>query len=661
MTLGQAIPDAAPTVTMQAGGLEGLMPVGLDVREGVSRPFRIDVEFLASDPKLDIKSLLGQPVTVTFEADSNGAVREFDGIASRVELVGYDLNATFYRMRLRPKFWFLRKSANCRIFQGKSAQDIISQIFSEQGLSDFEWKISGSAGTLPREYCVQFGESDANFVSRLLVEEGISYYFTHADGLHTLILCDDLTSSDAVAGSEDIRLAAHDSNGQTGQFQHWSSRLSMQTGTVTTREYDFRKPRAVLEGTSQVNVSAFQGLGAEAYELYRYPSGVARQPDSEFALDDITASAQIRLESVQAGVKTIRAVGNAYWLKPGDMVNISTDFTDESQQSYVVLDAVHRIGYEKHGRSQGGDGWYDGRYLLQHAANPIRRRPRCRSVKMPGPQTAVVIGPTVGDPNTDQFGRLQVCFPWDREGANTCWLRCVQSFAGKGWGSFILPRVGQEVVVEFFNGDPDRPIVTGALYNADMTGPLTLPDQMALTSMKTKTLGAESPDQGHELTFDDTSGTESILLHSERDFVREVENNDSLKVGFDKQDPGDQTIGIFNNQVVTIGDDSAADGSQTVMIKSNRSVTLKEGDDTLSISQGDWNVSLSSGTATISAAQQIVLKVGSTQLSLDASGITLQGTTIEIDADGSLVAKAAEIKEQASAEMTLQGGVVKIN
>jgi len=327
-----------------------------------------------------------------------------------------------------------------------------------------------------------------------------------------------------------------------------------------------------------------------------------------------------------------------------------------------VLQAIHTIGDGVGAMGTADNDWYQGRYLLQNAANPIRPRKTTRKPRMPGPQTAVVMQSVGNGQDTDKYGRVKVQFHWDRDDANTsCWLRCVQSLAGKGWGTFALPREGQEVVVEFLNGDPDRPIVTGALYNADMNGPRNLPDEAACTTLKTRSIGSESADEGHELTLDDTPGAESILIHSENDFVREVENNDALKVGFDKQSPGDQTIDIFNNQVVNIGDDAADDGSQTVTVKSNRTVTLNEGDDGLTITQGDWNVSLAAGSATISAAQQIVLKVGSTQLTLNASGITLQGTNVEIDADGSFVTKAAEIQEEASASMTLKGGVVQIN
>ncbi len=640
---------------MSAEGLEGVQPCRFVIREAVSRPFRVDLEFQSADVDLDLSALLGKHVTLAFELQSDGDERTVDGLVSRVALSGSHRDQRVFRARLRPWSWFLRDFSDCRIFQNMAVPDIIAAVVSNRDLGPLQQEFSGTYAE--REYCVQYNESDANFIHRLLEEEGISYLFQHEDGVHTMILYDDLTTAGPAEGYEEVAFHPGPAAavGQPDHFRSWSNRRATRTGAVTMRDYDFTKPRVDLTQDAAAAVAGFPQA-----ERFCYPGGYAEATVG-------AARAGVRLAGLQAGVDTVRAEGSARGLQPGATVTLSTHPRSEQNQDYIVLAAEHRIVAPGYAASSGAEAgaWYDGRYRLQPASKPIRPRRRSRRPQIRGPQTAVVVGPSGEETYTDNYGRIKVQFHWDRLGTNddnsSCWIRCVQSLAGKGWGAFALPRVGQEVVVEFLEGNPDRPLVTGTVYNADMSGPLTLPDRAACTSLKTKTIGAESPDQGHELTFDDTAEAEMIHFQSERDFERVVENNDSLKVGFEKQDPGDQTINIFNNQAVTIGDDDADDGSQTIVIKSDRSVTLNEGDDSLTVTQGDRTVSVPAGTVTISAGKKIVLQVGGSQLTLDPSGITLQGTMVEIDADGTFTAKGAEIQEEASASMTLKGGVVQIN
>ncbi|MBX3436561.1 MAG: type VI secretion system tip protein VgrG [Planctomycetaceae bacterium] len=637
---------------MSADGLDSLQPSRFVIREGVSQPFRIDLEFRAAGT-LDLAKFLGKHVTLTFQLQTSNGVRTIDGLVSRAAIVGTYRDQSVYRARLRPWSWFLKQSSDCRIFQNQSVPDIISAVASERGLGPLQKKLSGTYASV--EYCVQYNESDANFLHRLLEENGISYVFSHAAGAHTLILTDDVTKLGAVDGYADVALRPGTTGtvGQPDHFRTWSGGRAARTGTVTMRDYDFTKPRVDLTKDSAAAKPVFSAL-----EWYSYPG---RYTDASAG----ATLAAVRLDAMRSAVETVRASGTARGLQPGATVKVSTHPRSDQNQEYIVLEAEHRIVAPWHAPGPGEENWYSGRYRLQPSANTIRPRFSARRPRILGPQTAVVVGPSGQETYTDSYGRIKVQFHWDRLGKNddksSCWIRCAQPVAGKGFGAFALPRVGQEVIVEFLNGDPDRPLATGTVFNADMTGPLTLPDQASRTSLKTKTIGADSPDQGHELTFEDAANGEYILLHSERDFQRVVENNDDLKVGFEKKNPGNQTISIFNNQTVTIGDSSADDGSQSMTIKNKRDVTISQGADSLTVSKGDWNVTLSAGSATISAAKQIVLKVGDSQLTLDTSGITLKGTSIAINADGSFTAKGAEIQEEASASMTLKGGVVQIN
>ncbi len=646
---------ATPAITMSAEGLEGVQPRRFTIREAVSRPFRVDLEFQSADADLDLSALLGKHVTLTYELQSDSGERTVDGLVSRVVLSGSQRDQQVLRARLRPWSWFLRNFSDCRIFQNMAVPDIIAAVVSNRDLGPLEQELSGTYAE--REYCVQYNESDANFIHRLMEEEGISYLFRHEEGVHTMVLYDDLTAAGSVEGYEDVvfRPGPAAVVGQPDHFRLWSSCRATRTGTVTTRDYDFTKPRVDLTQDAVAAVAGFPDA-----ERYSYPG--------EYTEAEVGATrAGVRLDRLQAGAETVRAEGNARGLQPGATVTLSTHRRSEQNQDYIVLAAEHRIiapGQASSSSREPG-AWYDGRYRLQPASRAVRPPQRSRRPQIRGPQTAVVVGPDGEETYTDNYGRIKVQFHWDRLGANddnsSCWIRCVQSLAGKGWGAFALPRVGQEVVVEFLEGNPDRPLVTGTVYNTDMTGTLELPDRAACTSLKTKTIGADSPDQGHELTFDDTAEAEMIHFQSERDFERSVENNDLVKVGFEKQDPGNQLIDVFNNQMITIGDDSANDGSQSTVIKANRDVTLNEGNDSLTVTKGDRTVSVPAGTVTISAGKKLVLQVGDSQLTIDPSGITLKGTMVEIDADGTFTAKGAEIQEEASAAMTLKGGVVQIN
>ncbi len=647
--------STTPAVSISAEGLDDARLVRFVAREYVSRPFRIDVEFSSSSSDLDLGSLLGTHVTLSFETQVDSTQRLIDGVVARAAVVAADRDRTVYRARLRPWTWFLRQYADCRVFQNLSVPDIVSSVLDGRGLGTVEQDLTGSYAE--REYCVQYDETDANFVHRLLEEEGISYWFKHEDGDHTLVLQDDLTSVGAVDGYGDVPLVDGDVSGvgQTDAFRSWTGRRVACPGIATTRDFDFAAPRVDLTQDSE----SADDVAVDGSEVYWYPG---RYVDADVGL----ARAGVRLDALRQRSSRVRATGNVRGLQPGYTVTMSSHPRDDQNQDYVVLGCEHRVvAAGEHSGGSASRPWYDGRYLLQPTSNEIRPQRRHRPPRIRGPQTAIVVGPDGSETNTDEYGRVQVQFHWDRIGTSdensSCWIRCAQSLAGTGWGSFALPRVGQEVVVTFLEGDPDRPLVTGTVYNADSTGPLTLPDEAACTSLKTKTIGAESADQGHELTFDDTADAELITLHSERDFARVVENDDSLTVGFEKQDPGDQTVEIFNNQTVTIGDDDASDGSQSVTVKNNREVTVSEGDDSLTIEQGDWTVSLSSGSVSISAGTEIVLQVGDSQITIDSSGVTINGSIVDVEADGTLTLKGADIDEEASASMTLQGGVVQIN
>jgi type VI secretion system secreted protein VgrG len=313
----------------------------------------------------------------------------------------------------------------------------------------------------------------------------------------------------------------------------------------------------------------------------------------------------------------------------------------------------------------------------------------------------VVVGKSGEEIWTDKYGRIKVQFHWDRYGKNdensSCWVRVAQVWAGKQWGAMFIPRVGQEVLVDFLEGDPDRPIVTGGVYNADQMPPYALPENQTQSGLKTRSTKAGDEKSFNELRFEDKKGAEQIYFHAEKDFERVVENNDSLKVGFEKKDKGDQSIAVFNNRTLSVGDDAASDGSETVTIKKNRTATLKEGDesltvkmgdrtvkldqgndsltlaqgnrtvkldggnDSLTLTQGNRTVKLTAGKCTIEAGQGITLKVGANSIEITQQGITIKGLQTQVQGTAQLTLSGPMTTVKGDGMLTLQGGLVKIN
>lgn len=291
-----------------------------------------------------------------------------------------------------------------------------------------------------------------------------------------------------------------------------------------------------------------------------------------------------------------------------------------------------------------------------------------------GPQTAKVVGKNGEEIWTDNLGRVKVQFPWDREGTSnensSCWIRVAQIWSGKSWGAMFIPRIGQEVVVEFLEGDPDRPLITGRVYNTDQVVPYTLPDQAATSGIKTRSTPSGTAETYNELRFVDKKNEELVYFHAEKDFERVVENNDTLKVGFIKKDKGDQTVDVFNNQTIHVGTQESSDGSQTIEIwkdqteiikTGNRTTKIEQGNDSLTISAGNQSISIPSGTCTIDAGQKITLQVGGSSIVIDGSSITLKSTNIKIEAGLSAEMTSTTGKVEASATLDLKGGVININ
>ncbi|MGC6447653.1 MAG: type VI secretion system Vgr family protein [Rubripirellula sp.] len=662
-------------------GTDKLLFCSMEAREDLSSNFEISLKLLSEDRSIGIKDLLGQTMTVSVPL-SGGGTRYFHGIVSRFKYAGTRGSFALYEAELVPWLWCLTRTADCRIFQQMSVPDIIKQVFRDHGFSDFSDKLTHTY--TDREYCVQYRESDFAFVNRLMEQEGIYYYFDHSSSKHTLCLCDDVSSHSTVTDYAKVPFVppGNESRRETEHIFDWAVTQEVSTGTVTLNDYDFENPKTDLLVKSMVS----RGYTHGDFEIYDYPGSFSKSDAGE-------AYARKRVEENTARQERVEGRSNAAGLETGAIFTLEDHPRSDQNRQYLLTSTTYYIANNEYENLSSGDGEVTREVFFSAMQSGVPYRTH-RTTPMPaihGPQTAVVVGKKGEEIWTDKYGRVKVQFHWDRLGKkdenSSCWVRVSQLWAGKSWGAMHIPRVGQEVIVEFLEGDPDRPIITGRLYNADEMPPYTLPDQQTQSGIKSRSTKEATDQNFNELRFDDKKGEESIYFHAEKDFERVVENNDSLKVGLEGKADGNQSIEIHNNQTMIVGNDESAEGNQILTIwkdqketlktgnksvvieKGDESVEIKEGsrtsviktNDTLTLTSGDHTIQISAGKSVIEAASSIELKVGPSSILIDPSGITLKSTNIEIKGDGKIDLESIQTTCKGSGQLTLQGGMIKLN
>ncbi len=659
--------------------------------EGISRLFEFTLELVSEDVDIKAADVVGQPIAFRI-LDSEGIDsadispdRNFHGRVRRFWAGDVKKGSSrLYRVEVVPWLWMLTKRSDCRVFQKKSVVEIIEQVFSDAGGTDFE---KGSVlETYPKlDYCVQYRETDFDFVSRLLEENGILYFFRHEAAKHMLVLADDKTVH-TMCGAKDVIHSTGDYADKRIYF--WEHRFEMIAKKLLLRDYNYLTPAETLQVEQPSSISLSQNT---KLELFDYPGTYTKKSEG-----DKFAKSRIQAEEARYDI----AVGRGNWdaLEVGRMFSFK-DHEDEAEKgkTYVVARIDHRADQTHDGRAPCVD--YHSTFscvpdtvLLRPAL--VRERPRIQ-----GPQTALVVGPSGEEIETDKYGRIKVQFHWDRKGKkdenSSCWLRVAQPLAGKGWGGVALPRIGQEVLVQFLEGDPDRPLVIGVLYN-ETTLPLDLPAKKNLTVFRTRSTKKGSDENFSELTFDDTKDSEKVFFHAEKDMEREVEHDDKLSVG--KEGDGSRTVLIEKDSTLTInkgnrvetlteGNDtltiekgdrtiSVKTGKETVTIKDDRTVTIESGKDVLEVTAGDQSIKLggkgnieaatgftikvTGGKVLIDAAPGIELKAGSNSIKIEPSGITVKGLMVKIEGSVQAEVKAAMVTVEGSGMLKAKGGITMI-
>ncbi len=640
--------DANTRVAVTTQRPLGLRLQALRMHDAVSQPYEMAVELAAEDPDLDYEALLGKELGVRL-TQPDGRERHVHGLVAHIEAAGSQGRLALFRAAVRPALWFLHQAVDSRIFQNRSVPDIVIEgVLKACGIDAVENELS--AQYAPRAYCVQYGESHFDFVNRLLEEEGIHYFFRHEARRHVLVLCDSTRAYHPLPGAGTVHYrpqsSARIASGGEGMTD-WRERGEVVPRGVTLRDYDFRKPRMPVTGITRS--APPQGL---MFDQFEFPAGVQDRAAAE-------ARAGLRREALQGGQRDFLGQANVFELGVGRAFRLSGHPRERLNQDYLVTGATHELtsGEVERGSMEQAPGfrWTSSivaRARRQGVFRPLRRTPR---PVMRGPQTAVVTGPQGQEIHTDAYGRVKLLFHWDRGGprddGSSCWVRVAQGAAGRQWGQLWLPRVGDEVVVDFLDGDPDRPLVTGCVANAERMPPLELPAQRTRSTFKTRSTPDGGKDNFNELRFEDQRGAEEIYLHAERDFTRVVENDDQLRVGFDKRSPGNQSVAIFNDQTVEVGSAGCAGGSQRTTVWQDREVRVCHGDNRLRVEQGNSEVQVAAGTHTIEAAVAIVLRVGNNSITIDRQGIRLEG--LQISASGDLGVKVQGLQVQVRSQTTL--------
>ncbi len=561
-------------------GKDVLLFRAMSASERLSHPFEFDLELLSKDHDIELDDVVGQLMTVRLDLPAERKTRYFNGYVSQFSYEGGLREFSRYRATLRPWLWLLTRRADCRIFQGKTVPEIIEQVFQDDGFSDFEKRLSGSYRTW--EYCVQYRETDFNFVSRLMEQEGIYYYFKHEDGKHTLVLSDSVSAHDPIPGFETVPYypPIEGSHRERDHLSAWSVAKQVQPGKYSLRDFDFEKPSADLETRNNNPLDHAQ----KEFEVYDYPGEYVETGDGE-------TYARIRLEELQSQHERGYGSGNAAGLFAGGLFKLDGFPRDDQNREYLVVSSTSELSSEAYMAGMGsGESDSQCSIVALDSKTPYRAPRITPKPIVQGPQTAIVVGPSGEEIHTDDYGRVKVQFHWDRKGKDdensSCWIRVSYPWAGKNWGAVHIPRIGQEVIVDFLEGDPDRPIITGRVYNAESTVPYALPDNMTQSGIKSRSTKKGTGDNFNEIRFEDKKGEEEIYVHAEKDMNRVVENNDTLKVGFDKKDPGDQGVEINNDQSLSVGHDrsKSVGNDETTSIGNNRTEDVGK-DETISIGE----------------------------------------------------------------------------
>jgi len=650
-------------------GADTLLFHGLHAREELGRVSEFQVDLLSQKGDIALDDILGKNVNIRVMTAKN-QTRYFNGYVTRFAQRGKLGRYHRYLAVVRPWLWFLSRTADCRIFQNKTVPDILKAVFGDHGAAEFALELSQTYE--PWTYCVQYRETDFNFVSRLMEHEGIYYYVRHTDGHNTLVLVDSGSAHSPCPTAETVPFLAPERmvRPDVEHISRWEFGREVQPGVFVHDDYDLERPSVELK----TNKSSPRGYSPSDYEIYDYPGCYVKKPEG-------TRYAEVRLDEYGAQFEVGQASTNHRAITVGYLFTLDGFPRTDQNREYLIASTTYDFefsAYEGLPKASGAES----RCTLTAIPSAQQYRPR-RSTPKPfvqGPQTAVVVGPSGDEIHTDKYGRVKVQFHWDRYGKrdenSSCWMRVSHPWAGKGWGAVSIPRIGQEVIVDFLEGDPDQPIVTGRVYNAECMPPYGLPAGAVVSGIKSDTHKGSGY---NELSMDDTPGKEKVTIHAQYDMNTTVEHDQTTTVHNNRTDQIDvddsETVG--NNQTCTVGVDQTitVGSNQSITVGANRSVTVGSNEtiaigaaqsveigasQTLAVGAGQ-TISVGAGhEMTVGAGEQHTVGAGR-ETSIGAGDTLTVGANLMIGAGGTItITNGASSITLAGGTITIKGATIKV-
>jgi type VI secretion system secreted protein VgrG len=543
-------------------GPDVLLFRAMDGLEELGRPAEFELAALSTLADIKPGDLLGKNVTVSLLL-LGGEHRYFNGYVTRFAEGGTVGRYYEYRMTVRSWLWFLTRTADCRIFQEKTVPDIIKEVFADHPVAVFEDDLTGTYAK--REYCVQYRETDFNFVSRLMEEEGIYHYLEHANGRHVMKLVDSYSGHKPLENAATIPYyPPHQQTHADAQYiRGLTSTQSIQPGAVALDDYDFTKPKADLT----VKAKLIEAHERADYEVFDYPGEYAQTDDGDHYV-------RARVDELHAEFDRLRADCNVREIAVGGLFSLTNAPRPDQEREYLIVRAEYTLRDDSYETSADEGAVYDCSFVALQSGQQFRPARITPEPKVQGPQNALVVGPAGEEIWCDKYGRVKVQFYWDRYGKkdenSSCWIRVSHPWAGGTWGMVALPRIGQEVLVDFMEGDPDRPIITGRVYNADQMPPYALPANKTQTGTKTRSSKGGGPANFNEIRFEDLKGSEQLYIHAEKNQDIEVENDETHWVGHDRKKTidHDETTMVHHDRTETV------DNNETITVHANRTETV---------------------------------------------------------------------------------------
>ena len=610
-------------------GKDVLLLKSLAGTEAISRPFAFSLELLSENPSVSFDQVVGQRVSISITQASDDK-RHINGFVSRFSQIGADERFTEYHAEVVPWLWFLTRTAACRIFQNMTVPDIVSKIFKDLGFNDFKNSLQGTYD--PWTYCVQYRETAFNFVSRLMEQEGIFYFFEHEKDKHTLVLGDRPSVHKPCPAQPKSRLDyTEGALLKEDVIQGWHLEQELRPGKYSLKDYNFETPSTNLEVKEPSIISVD---GNSKYEIYDYPGEYEKKGEGE-------TLAKTRMQEEETTHLVASGSSNCRGFTTGYRFELEGHSRRDMNKSYLLTEIHHSasVGECYHNESSDSGEQYSNHFTCIPQTVPFRPARITPKPFVQGPQTAVVVGKAGEEIWVDKYGRVKVQFHWDREGKkdenSSCWVRVSQPWAGKNWGAVWIPRIGQEVIVAFLEGDPDQPIITGRVYNAEQMPPYTLPDSQTRSTFMSRSSKGGGSSNYNELRFEDKKGSEQIFINAEKDMDLRVENDSREFVG------NDRSLIVKGNQKEKVEGDLHAEAGGNRNEKVGQTMSLQVGQNLQEKSgqnyahEAGMEIHLKAGmNVVIEAGMELTIKAGGNFVNIGPAGVAISGTLVLINSGG---------------------------